>query len=623
LNTPLIVEGNVVRPLWVLPDTAGLILLVDGTDTPELRSSASVVGELHRANDKYELILFELDGLTAREIADLVQGNVPDASSRVMPLPEFLDAALGCLAPSLAQARRLVADVRNEDSAARTFSIDGRDRPGGFIECARVEVQRLQPETLVVISETERETPPSWQSEAKLSEHEIAEALSVLDDHSTQFRPVIMAAFGHEELDRLHELVDRSRARGEGSLDQLSGRVLVRSLAPSALPDQVLSEPDLPRSTTPRAGTPAARALEKVAAVAGYRRGRAARGAGPNGKLSANESPYGPPPAVRAALAAAGENLNRYPEEDPVLDQLATHLGVDVERLVLTNGSDELCYLLARLLLDDAPDTTGARRQGFTVVGEPCYQIDATASTLAGAPIVRIPLIDGAHDLAAMARAAGNGATLIWLPSPHNPTGVAVAPEDLIAFLDRVPSDCLVVLDEAYGGFTERDDANSALELSESRPNLLVQRTFSKDWGLAGLRVGYAVGDATLIGALRRARPPFSVNALALTAVSAVLRCDDWRASIVSRIVEERELLESTLKQLGVAFFPSEANFVTCALRFPELREALATEGLSVRDGADLGLAGWTRITIGWAPQMATLRSVLRENVVELTQVVR
>jgi histidinol-phosphate aminotransferase len=226
-----------------------------------------------------------------------------------------------------------------------------------------------------------------------------------------------------------------------------------------------------------------------------------------------------------------------------------------------------------------------------------------------------VPLIDGAHDLVAMADAAREGATLVWLPSPHNPTGIAVAHEELVTFLDKVPGDCLVVLDEAYRGFARRGDPNAALTLAKGRPNLLVQRTFSKDWGLAGLRVGYAVGDETLIGALRRARPPFSVNALALAAVSAVLGCEDWRASVVAQIVEERALLESTLEELGVTFFPSEANFVTCALSFPDLRDALEAEGLSVRDGTDLGLPGWTRITVGWAPQMAALRNVLRHHV--------
>ena len=448
------------------------------------------------------------------------------------------------------------------------------------------------------------------------SDDELAVSLGVLRDHSVRFRPVIVAALGNDELALLQGLFERLSIRGHDNLSQYEGRVVVRALAPIPLPHQFQSEPKRANATAPRPGTPAARALEKVAAVSGYRRGRAVQGNGSDGKLSANEIPFGPPPAVRAALRATSESLNRYPEEDLVLEQLAKYLDVDVERVLLTNGSDELCYLLARLLLDDSPNVIANRRQGFTVVGDPCYQIDATASILAGAPIVKVPLDGGAHDLSAMARAAGDGATLVWLPSPHNPTGVSVAPEDLVTFLDKVPGDCLVVLDEAYGGFTRHGDPDASLKIGESRPNLLVQRTFSKDWGLAGLRVGYAVGDAALIGALRRARPPFSVNSMALAAVSAVLGCSDWRASTVTMITEERTLLESTLQELGITYFPSEANFVTCAVSFPDLRDALTSEGLSVRDGGDLGLPGWTRITVGWAPQMAALRNVLRHHLV-------
>ena len=620
MNTPLSVDDVAVRPLWVLPDVVGIALLADDPHSSERRGSADVVGELIKEDDVPALVLVEFDDLTTRDLLNLVRGNSRVARTRVTPLPDSLDPALGCLGPSLAKARRLVAAARDENGAWRKLSIDASVCPGGTVECARIEVLRLHPDRSVEIIEGElepKERGPSLPSEwdTTPSDDELMESLAVLGEHSSQFRPVITVALANDELPRLRQLLEISSIRGERRLDQFAGRVVLRAATSTSRPYTVPRSPEPPLPATPLSDTPAARALEKVAAVTSYRRGRAARGAGSSGKLSANESPFGPPPAVRAAISAAGENVNRYPEESPVLDQLAEHLGIDVERLVLTNGSDELCYLLARLVLDDAPDGTGTRRQGFTVVGDPCYQIDATASTLAGAPIVRVPLVDGAHDLGAMAHAAREGATLVWLPSPHNPTGVAIAHDELVTFLDQVPSDCLVVLDEAYGGFTRHNDPDAALKLSEGRPNLLVQRTFSKDWGLAGLRVGYAVCDATLIEALRRARPPFSVNALALAAVSEVLRCEDWRATVVAHVVEERALLELTLEKLGVAFFPSEANFVTCALSFSELRDALAPEGLSVRDGADLGLPGWTRITVGWAPQMAALRDVLRYQV--------
>jgi histidinol-phosphate aminotransferase len=568
-----------------------------------------MVGEVIDANADPSLVLVEIDDLDASELRALVRGTPRFITTRATILPATLDPVLGCIAPSLARARSLVADLPNQ--------------PGGTTECARIEVQRLHPERTFAVTDrtsgpTLNATSPYPYPGPALGEVELTEAVALLETHPALYRPVLEMAFGEDEANRLGAWLHEVSSRRPDDLVGYAGRVVLRAasttltLAPVPPGQREIAEP---HAAEPHRGTPAERALEKVATVLPYRRGRTARGAGVGGKLSANESPFGPPPAVRAALLRAAENLNRYPEEDPVLDQLAAHLGIDAERLVLTNGSDELCYLLARLVLDDAPGPSGSRRQGFAVLGDPCYQIDATASTLAGAPIVRVPLVNGAHDLGAMARAAGEGATLVWLPTPHNPTGVAIALEDLAAFLDDVPGDCLVVLDEAYGGFAQRHDSHATLTLGDGRANVLIQRTFSKDWGLAGLRVGYAIGDAPLIDALRRARPPFSVNALALAAVSAALECNDWRDAMVARIIAERALLESTLEELGVDFFPSEANFVTCALSFSGLRDALSPQGLSVRDGSDLGLPGWTRITVGWAPQMATLRDVLRQYV--------
>ena len=606
-------DGAEVRPLWVLPDADSLAILINGPHASASRGGVAMVAEVQRSRAATSLVLAELSDLDATELVELLRGNPRFITTRLTTLPETLDPALACLAPSLVAARRVVLEALDRVSEDGSLTISALDLAGGTVECARIESLRLYPEYRVTVPVSGRSGASDGGSAS--SEVELTESLGILNAHPAHFRPVIETAIGRDELDRLRPLLQELSEELDRDVGSFAGRVLVRATPASTRPDPPRYDAESPVVILPREGTPAARALKKVAAVPAYRQGRSAQGAGAAGKLSSNESPFGPPPAVRAALGVAAENLNRYPEEGPVLDKFATHLGIDAARLVFTNGSDELCYLLARLMLDEVPDSSGARRQGFTVVGDPCYQIDATATTLAGAPIVRVPLVDGAHDLAAMARAACEGATLVWLPSPHNPTGIAVAPYELVSFLDEVPGDCLVVLDEAYSGFIRGGDPAEALRMSESRPNLLVQRTFSKDWGLAGLRVGYAVGDVSLIGALRRARPPFSVNSLALAAVSAAIECEDWRTALVSRIVNERALLQSTLDELGVTYFPSQANFVTCALAFPALRDALTAEGLSVRDGADLGLPGWTRITVGWAPQMAALRDVLRRHV--------
>jgi histidinol-phosphate aminotransferase len=366
------------------------------------------------------------------------------------------------------------------------------------------------------------------------------------------------------------------------------------------------------------------RAAERVLGVPVYRPGRASPGADA-GKLSSNEAPLGPSPHVRAAIQSSLARVNRYPEPAQALDALARYAGTSPDRLILTNGSDELCYLVATLLL-------GPGR--IAVVGEPCYQIDATASLVSGASVRRVPLRHGGHDLVAMARASAD-ASVVWLPSPHNPTGVACDPFELSGFLCEVPEECLVVLDEAYRAFSDPEVRPDVDELLARHPNLLVQRTLSKDFALAGLRIGYGLASAPLIDALSRARPPFSVNVLALAALEAAVADDGgvasdargpseasgpsqanganqaWRAMSVDRVRQERARLEDALGRLGVEYFPSQANFVTAKLDPDMLLPLLAAAGTVVRSGADLGLPGWARISIGWAPQMAVLRKVL------------
>jgi histidinol-phosphate aminotransferase len=361
----------------------------------------------------------------------------------------------------------------------------------------------------------------------------------------------------------------------------------------------------------------------RLRGLPGYRPGRPSTGPAA-GKLSSNESPLGTAPAARAALvaAAASSTVSHYPDEQQARMLLAGHAGVEPSRIMLTNGSDEFCYLLANVFLGAGPgggDWPGRvpRPARVAVLGDPPYQIDATASLLAGATLRRVPLHGagprrGAHDLAAMAAAAADAA-LVWLPSPHNPTGVAVGSAELAAFLAEVPDDCLVVLDEAYRAFEDPDLRPDVGELLARYPNLVVQRTLSKDWGLAGLRAGYALADPELIAALARARPPFSVNALALAAIVGSVGSRAWRSMVVARVREQRSILEAELARLGVEHFPSQANFVTARLDPGEVGRALDGSGLVVRPGDDLGLPGWVRISIGWAPQMAVLRRALRD----------
>ena len=335
--------------------------------------------------------------------------------------------------------------------------------------------------------------------------------------------------------------------------------------------------------------------------IPAYRPGRPSPGL-PSGKLSSNESAFGPAPAVRAAVMAAVANVNHYPEQRRALDLLAIDAHVHPSQIILTNGSDELCYLIANVFL-------GPGR--VAVLGDPCYQIDATASRLSGATLRLVPLRDGGHDLENMAKAAAN-ASVVWLPSPHNPTGVMVDTGELERFLDRVPAGCLVVLDEAYRAFADPEFQPRVVELLAAHSNLVIQRTLSKDWALAGIRAGYAIASTELVEWLARARSPFSMNSLALAAIEAGRNGEGWRNMAVARVREQRSLLEQELTRLSIDYIPSQANFVTVRLDARVVAPALEKSGLVVRAGEDLGMPGWVRISVGWAPPMAELRMVLR-----------
>lgn len=342
-------------------------------------------------------------------------------------------------------------------------------------------------------------------------------------------------------------------------------------------------------------------ALARVEAIPAYRPGRASPGA-TAGKLSSNEAPLGAAPAVRAAIAAIAGQVHRYPEQAESHQRLAAHLGVPRDQLLLTNGSDELSHLIATLFL---------RPGAVAVLGDPGYAIDAAVSRVAGATLRQVPLTGGGHDLAAMARAARDAA-VVWLPSPHNPTGALADKAELGRFLTNIPADCMLVLDEAYRAYADPELLPDVLALLAGHRNLLIQRTLSKDWALAGLRVGYAIGAEAVIEALARIRAPFSVNSAALAATSAALDSPGWHEMSVARVRQERSRLEAELAELGIPYYPSQANFVTVRLAHRAIAAALREAGLTVRAGEDLGLPGWVRISVGWAPQMAILRDVLR-----------
>lgn len=340
-------------------------------------------------------------------------------------------------------------------------------------------------------------------------------------------------------------------------------------------------------------------ATRRVGGLAPYSPGRGSADA--PGKLSSNELFLGPSPRTRAAVAASAATVHRYHATEPLRGAVAEHVGVDTDRVVLTSGSDELCYLLATLAIAE-----GDR----VVLADPAYRIDEIVSIVAGGVPHPVAVRDGVPDLAAMSAVAA-GARLVWLATPHNPTGCAVDIDALDGLLATVPEDCLVVLDEAYRDFVAPALRPDSVALLARHPNLVVQRTLSKAYGLAGLRVGYGLAHPDLVSALNTIRPPFNVNSAALAGAIAALQDTAWRDYATELTRRGRERLQAFLAERRIAYWPSQANFVTVNTggATPALLRALAAAGITVRDGADLGIPGRIRISIGAPTEMALVRA--------------
>ncbi|WHU47195.1 histidinol-phosphate transaminase [Gordonia sp. L191] len=309
-------------------------------------------------------------------------------------------------------------------------------------------------------------------------------------------------------------------------------------------------------------------------------------------KLASNEVTFGPLPSVLQAISHAAAGVNRYPDNGMVelTDALAKNLGVSPEEIQVGCGSVILCQNLILVTC----------RPGDEVVfGWRSFETYPLATRLVGATPVQVPLTgDDVHDLAAMADAVTDRTRLIFVCNPNNPTGTVVTADDLRAFLQSVPSDIVVALDEAYFEYTRLDDdhAYDALELRREFPNLVALRTFSKAYGLAGLRVGYAIGDPEIITALGKAHVPFSVNSVAQAAALACLEAGDELLERTDAVVAERRRVTERLRAAGYRVPDSQANFVWLDLaeRSSEFARAAIDAGVVVRPFADDGV----RVTV-------------------------
>ncbi|MET7639137.1 histidinol-phosphate transaminase [Streptomyces sp. NPDC005438] len=323
-----------------------------------------------------------------------------------------------------------------------------------------------------------------------------------------------------------------------------------------------------------------------------YKPGKPAASGGPVAyKLSSNENPHPPLPGVLESVTRAAGSFNRYPDMacTELMAELSRRFQVPVEHLATGTGSVGVAQQLLQSTTGPGDEVIYAWRS---------FEAYPIITQISGATSIQVPLTENEeHDLDAMADAVTDRTRLIFVCNPNNPTGVAIRRPELERFLDRVPRDVLVVLDEAYREFVRDEEVVDGVELYRDRPNVCVLRTFSKAYGLAGLRVGFAVAHPRVAGALRKTAVPFGVSQLAQEAAVASLRAEDALLERVEGLVAERARVSRELVAQGWTVPESHANFVWLRLgdRTTEFAELCEKAGAVVRPFAGEGV----RVTVG------------------------
>lgn len=326
-------------------------------------------------------------------------------------------------------------------------------------------------------------------------------------------------------------------------------------------------------------------------------------------KLASNENPYGPSPKVFRAIAKALKNLNRYPDGDCyyLRQQLAERLKVSPRQLIFGNGSDELIVLAVRAFVSPGDEV---------VVAKPSFLIYGMASQIAGARIRAVPLTrDFCYDLPAMKKAVTQKTKIVFLGNPDNPAGRYFTKKDITDFLKHLRRDIVIFLDEAYYEYVHARDYVDSIKLLASYKNLMITRTFSKMYALAGLRIGYGIADEELISYLNRIREPFNVNTLAQAAAGASLNDPGYYRHVARKIEGQRHFLYQNFRKLGLDFVQSCTNFILINMHKNAalIAQQLLKKGVIVRDMGFWGLKNFIRVTIGTQQENRRLICTLKE----------
>lgn len=323
-------------------------------------------------------------------------------------------------------------------------------------------------------------------------------------------------------------------------------------------------------------------------------------------KLASNENPLGPSPCALQAIQSCLKDLARYPDGNAyaLKAALSRHLGVSTERLVIGNGSNDVLELSARAFL--TPASSG-------IYCQHAFAVYALAIQAVGARGIEVPAKEFGTDAEGILRALSEDTRMVFIANPNNPTGTLLTPDELRELISAIPSKILVVLDEAYNEYLPPEMRADSVTWLERFPNLIITRTFSKIYGLAGLRIGYAVAHAHIADMLNRVRQPFNVNSVAQEAAIHALQDHAFIRKSYETNLQGKMQLTHGLEEMGLAYIPSFANFISFYVGEAErVYQGLLQRGIIVRPIANYGLPEYLRVSIGLEQENALFLEALK-----------
>lgn len=330
-------------------------------------------------------------------------------------------------------------------------------------------------------------------------------------------------------------------------------------------------------------------------------------------KLASNENPFGSSPAVKEALVNEMSNMSLYPDGGAVelTEAVAAFWKVQPNQILFGAGSDEVILMIARAFLVPGDET---------VISTHTFGQYKHNAEVENAVVKEVPLKDATYDLEAMAGQVTEKTKILWICNPNNPTGTIVTHQEIKRLLETVPAHVLVVLDEAYAEYVTDPEYHNGLALLEDHPNLLLLRTFSKIYGLASMRIGYAIGHPDVIHTVNQVREPFNTTRFAQTAALAALADQAFVDTCKARNQEGLHYLTSQFKRLGLDYFPAYGNFIMVDVRRPAgpVFDGLLRKGYIVRGGHKLDFPTMLRITVGSQEQNAGVITALEQVLAEV-----